>query len=894
MTFPADPGGPGEDLAPPTLYEPEPAPGGLPAPDPRGDPDTLPPTLAARFVARERLPRRGEQTVHRAGEEGRSAELRAAVFRVLDHRAAGPDTERVLKWFHPDAAPDDEVTALLSEPLHDGLSYVLERGTANGAPFHVLPSHGSTDFATFLRDRGKLSSEEIRGLVGRLHGALTALHAAGVVHRDVKPSNLVLGDYARPTEDLVLIDFGISLVARSPREASGAWAATPRYASPQALLRKPIVRAADDWWSLGVLVAEAARGRHPVERHHEPASVMDAVQAGALDLGGITDERVRLLCKGLLAHHPEDRWGSAQVAEWLAGRSPRVVSRPGPAPRTADGTADGTADRPAAGAGPAPDVPRFEHAGRTFTDPARLGEEFDADWPAMVRRLARGRERERLGRWLGEFRPERDPVRAEALDDLLREGLRRRPDAGTLIDLIGWMAPQQEPGYRGIPLGVGDLPAFAGRAAAGDRQCVDVMGELHRHRLLGRLAARRGGEELAHVDQRWQDHHDQWDAAVARLSEIPEVGDDRDGLRAATGTGPALTAELLHLAAAPAPATRRLRADLERAVRGLPAHVSWFVRLAEDAREPVPLLLALRLHPLALEQARAIRREREHNRQLAATDAASRHFRLVQRRLELPVMLGRAAGGALLLFFPHAFVVGLADVTGRAPQPTVLTAWLLSVPSLAALLAVECWTAWYIGPRYHPDHSVMGLLTRRSLPVTRRITRRGWRGRLWAGLALAAVAGTVLGTFLLAVWIWPAATVLALLVSSVLRVRAWNARLAAARGAGRPLTGAAGAGGGTGGAGGTDGAGGGGTVPGARRPLRSPGPGAPSGAGMPSEPGPPPGPGSLSGPGTPSDPRTGPRTGSPAGARTGPPAGTPSGSASGSASGSGSPSGGVA
>ncbi|MFF8317186.1 protein kinase [Streptomyces bobili] len=866
MTFPADPGGPGEDLVPPTLFEPETPSGGLPAPDPRGDPDTLPPTLATRFLARERLPRRGEQTVHRAGEEGRSAELRAAVFRVLDQRAAGPDTERVLKWFHPDAAPDDEVTGLLSEPLHDGLSYVLERGRANGAPFHVLPSHGSTDFATFLRDHGKLSSQEIQGLVARLHGALTALHAAGVVHRDLKPSNLVLGDYARPAEGLVLIDFGISLVARSPREASGTWAATPRYASPQALLRKPIVRAADDWWSLGVLVAEAARGRHPVERHHEPASVMDAVQAGALDLDGITDGHVRLLCQGLLAHHPDDRWGSEQVAEWLAGRSPRAVPRLGPVPRTGDRTADH-----AAAPGPAPEAPRFEHAGRVFTDPARLGEEFDADWPAMVRRLARGRERERLGLWLTEFRPERDPVRAEALDALLREGLRRRPDAGTLIDLIGWMAPQQEPGYRGIPLGLGDLPAFASRAAAGDRQCVDVMAELHRHRLLDRLAARRGGEELAHVDRRWQDHHAQWDAAVARLAGIPEVTDDRDGLRAATGTGAALTAELLHLAATPAQATRRLRADLERALRAMPAHVSWFARLAEDAREPVPLLLALRLHPLALAQAREIRRERERNRQLAATDAHSRHFRLVQRRLELPVMLGRAAGGALLLFFPHAFVVGLADVTGRAPQTTVLTAWLLSVPSLAALLAVECWTAWYIGARYHPDYSVMGQLTRRSLPVTGRITRRGWRGRLWAGLALVAVAGTVVGTFLLAVWIWPAATVLALLVSSVLRVRAWNARLAAVRGGGRPLTGAGSA---NGGGDGNGRGGGGATVPGARQPLGSARLGTPSGAGTPAD------------PGSASDPH--PRAGSPAGSPSGSPSGSPAGSPAGS------PSGGVA
>lgn len=823
MTFPVDPAEPcgpdgGDDgLVPPTMFEPETVADGMPAPDPRGDPSTLPPSLAGRFLTRERLPRRGEQTVHRAGEEGRSAELRAAVFRVIDQEAAGPDTERVVKWFHPDAAPDDEVTELLlGKQLHDGLSYVLERGTAHGAPYHVLPSHGHTDLATHLRDRGgPLPSEDVRALVRRLHGALTALHAAGVVHRDVKPSNLVLHDLEGSVEGLVLIDFGISLAGPFPRQVRGVWAGTPRYASPQAQLRLQVVQPEDDWWALGIVAAEAALGRHPV-RHHETASVMQAVQDGDIDLSGMGDPHVRLLCEGLLAHRPEDRWGTVQVGEWLEGGRPRVVRGGRGAARAADRSA------------PAPEAPRFEHAGRTFTDPARLGEEFDADWPAMTRRLARGRERERLARWLAEFRPERDPARAEALDRLLGELRRRRPDAGTLIDLIGWMAPQQEPGYRGIPLGMGDLPGFAGRAAGGDRQCVDVMAELYRHHLLSRLAGRRGGEELEYVDRRWHRHRDQWDAATARLTEIPELAADRDGLRAATDTGPTLTAELLHLAAAPGPVTRRMRADLEAALRALPAPVSWFSRLAQDADEPVRLLLALRLHPLALAQAREIRRARERDRQLAAMDAHSRHFRLVQRRLELPAVLGRAAGGALLLFFPHAFLVGLADVAGYAPQTTVLVAWLLSVPSLATLLAVECWTGWYIGPRYHPEYSVMGQLTRRALPLTRRMTPRGWRRWLWAALALAAFVGIVVGTFLLAVWIWPAATVLALLVSSVLRVRAWHRHVAETRSGGPALTAPPDPVGGTGPVGG---------VPGPRGPGGAPLSDAPTGSRTGSHPG---------------------------------------------------------
>ncbi|MEW2569308.1 protein kinase [Streptomyces sp. NPDC047070] len=785
MAFPVGPVDPvdpcdddGGDFVPPTYFEPDPSVGGMAAPDPRGARIELPPSLAGRFRICERLPRQEERTVHRVAEEGRSAELRAAVFRVRGRDPGAAEPERIVKWFHPDAAPDPEVTRRLSLPPHDGLprrslhpglSYVLEEGTDRGAPFHVLPSHGNTDLATHLRGHGgPLPSDAVRALVVRLHGALTTLHEAGVVHRDVKPSNLVLTEYGRPGS-VVLIDFGISLTG-FPREAGGGWAGTPGYVSPQAQLQVQTVRPADDWWSLGIVVAEAALGRHPV-RHRAVASVMDAVQDGDIDLTGVGDRRLRLLCEGLLTRRHEDRWGTKEVGEWLADLSPRVV-REGPGRRS--GT---TGQEPAA---PPPDAPRFEHAGRAFTHPSQLGAEFAADWAAMVRRLAKGKERERLCEWIGHFRPTADDDRAEALDVLL-EALKRKPKPETLVDLVHWLAPRQEPRYRDLPLGMGDLLLFARRAAAGDRECVSVLKDLRDDRLLTRLATWRGGAELTHVDDRWNRYGERWRVAVARLSEIPELAEDRGGLRAATAEDPPLFAQLLQLAVDPAAVTRPLRIELRDAVRALPAQVPWFLRLAEDTDDPVPLLLTLRLLPLAQEQARRIRLDLENARQLAAMDTHSLHNRLVRRQMELPVMLGRAAGGALLLFFPHAFVVGVADVYSRAPQTTVLVAWLLSVPSLAALLAIECWTAWYIGHLYHPRYSVMGQLTRRALPVTSRITVRGWRQWLRALLAATVAVGVVVGTFVLAVWIWPLATVLGLLVSAVLRTRAWHRYRARAR-----------------------------------------------------------------------------------------------------------------
>ncbi|MFF9260575.1 serine/threonine-protein kinase [Streptomyces longwoodensis] len=780
MTFPASPpggadpdgfpaGAPADGLAAATLVEPDPAAGSPAAPDPRGRADRLPASLEDRFLLLEPLPRQGERTVDRAVEEGRSAELRAAVFRVRDRAARGVDTERVLKWYHPAAAPDDQVSGVLTAPLHEGLTRVLEQGVADGAPYELLPSHGRTDLATYLRDHGEpLAVTAAITLVRRLHGALIALHAAGVVHRDLKPSNLVVGDFARPAESAVLVDFGIAVAGPFPRRAPAGWAGTLRYASPQAVLHLTAVRPEDDWWALGMILAEVLLGRHPI-RHHDPVTVGQAVQDAEFELDRITDRRLRELCEGLLTYHVQDRWGAAQVDAWLdeTRPDPQVVRRArGP--------------RPEPGPAGDPDAPEFWHEGRRFTEPARLGEAFDTHWQGMTDRLRRGRERARLSAWLAEFRPQGDIPRAEALDQLL-EQLRHRPRPRTLVDLVTWLAPRQEPSYAEMPLGVSDLPDFAAQALQGDSRCLRVMADLRQYGLLVSLARRPDAGELAFVDERWRRHHDQWAAAAARLGAVPELAPRREEVREAVALQPDVTAELLQLAARPASFTRQLRSRLRQELAALPTPVPWFARLAGET-EPVPLLLASHLHHLALEQAWERHRADEQARQLRAMDRDARHWRTVMRWLHLPVMLGRAAGGALLVFFPYASVVSLADVYGTAPQDTVLLAWLLAVPSLGGLLAIECWTAWHIGHLYHPRYSLMGLISRRALPLTRRITANRWGRYGLSLLSTATLVGAVWGAFTLAVWIWPLATVLGLLVVTYLRVRAWHRYLAEVRG----------------------------------------------------------------------------------------------------------------
>ncbi|WP_449342532.1 protein kinase domain-containing protein [Streptomyces aurantiogriseus] len=485
MTFPVDPPGgadpdgfqaadPHDGLAAPTLVDPDPAAGRALGPDPRPDPDRLPPSLTDRFQLLEPLPRHGERTEDRRAEAGHSAELRASVFRVQDRLA--PDRPvRVLKWFHPAAVPDARVTALLRPDLHAGLSYVLEEGTADGAPYHLLPSHGSSDLAAYLRgqDGRRMPADGIRATVARLHGALAALHAAEVVHRDVKPSNLVLGDYGHPAEGLVLVDFGIAVAGPFPVTAPAGWSGTLRYSSPQAVLHRAAVRPEDDWWALGMVVAEAALGRHPIP-HTEPSTVGQAVVEGDFGLERIGDRRLRLLCEGLLTQRPEHRWGAPQVEEWLTGGTPRVMPRiPGPhaLPDPTGPAAPTALADPAAFADPTalPDpTGPANPAGRLSSDAHRIRMDPDST-------VGAGRERgDGRGRRPGHRRGRAGgagPRRAGPGPDRARADRARRPQRGAARDPAGAARHSGAGGVQqqGRRRAGGPVPAAD---AAGGRQCV--------------------------------------------------------------------------------------------------------------------------------------------------------------------------------------------------------------------------------------------------------------------------------------------------------------------------------------------------------------------------------------------------------------------------------------
>jgi serine/threonine-protein kinase len=162
--------------------------------------------------------------------------------------------------------------ALLVQLEHPGIVRVLDAFEALGTFFIVMPwIEGATLRALVDGARGDLpfAREQVLRVADEGLAALVALHAAGLVHRDVKPSNLLINASGR----LVLIDLGVACPrdeAPAPDPDRGAptrrLVGSPTYCSPEQILGRP-VDGRSDVYSLGCTLYELVFGRPPVDAH---------------------------------------------------------------------------------------------------------------------------------------------------------------------------------------------------------------------------------------------------------------------------------------------------------------------------------------------------------------------------------------------------------------------------------------------------------------------------------------------------------------------------------------------------------------------------------------------------------------------------------------------------
>jgi eukaryotic-like serine/threonine-protein kinase len=170
-----------------------------------------------------------------------------------------------------------------------------------------------------VRDRGPLSPDDAAPLLWQAADALVAAHAAGIAHRDVKPSNILV-DAER---NVKLTDFGIARISTDPAlTQTGFVTGSPAYLAPEVATGGRGDTAADVW-SLGATTFHALAGRPPYEIgdnvlgalyrivHEDPPGLPDAGWMAAL-------------LEGTMVKDPARRWSMEHVREFLAGRGRTV------------------------------------------------------------------------------------------------------------------------------------------------------------------------------------------------------------------------------------------------------------------------------------------------------------------------------------------------------------------------------------------------------------------------------------------------------------------------------------------------------------------------------------------------------------------------------------------
>ena len=229
---------------------------------------------------------------------------RAAIKVIAPHLADDPTfTERFRR--------ESRLAATLDHP---NVVPVYEAGERDDRLYIAMRFVDGTDLRSLLAAEGRLDPDRAVGIVRQIAAALDAAHAQSLVHRDVKPSNVLL--LRDPPDHVYLTDFGISThgtATATTMTIGGGVAGSADYVAPEQILGE-LVDGRADIYSLGCLAFETVVGRPPFRRDTDAATLgahLHAPPPKASEANPKLSPRVDAPIARALAKRPEDRWPTA-------------------------------------------------------------------------------------------------------------------------------------------------------------------------------------------------------------------------------------------------------------------------------------------------------------------------------------------------------------------------------------------------------------------------------------------------------------------------------------------------------------------------------------------------------------------------------------------------------